>query len=113
LSQTWNFRKVAERPVRETHLPAFISGDATSTQARLVIAADALDECERERDIRTILHLLLQTQHLEIVHICHFLTSRPELPIHLKFAKISADAYQDVVLQDIPPITMEHDISIS
>jgi hypothetical protein len=40
-----------------------------------------------------------------------FLTSRPELPIRLGFRKLSADAHQDVVLQDIPQATIEHDIS--
>lgn len=38
----------------------------TSTQAStLVIVVDALDECEREGDVRTILHLLLQTKNLK------------------------------------------------
>jgi len=85
----------------------------SSTQiATLVIVVDALDECEREGDIRTIIRLLLQTQRLQTVHIRIFLTSRPELPIRLEFQNISADAHQDVVLQDIPPSTIEHDISV-
>jgi len=41
-----------------------------------------------------------------------FLTSRPELPIRLEFKNISADAHQDVVLQDIPETTIEHDIFV-
>ena len=85
----------------------------SSTQiATLVIVVDALDECEREGDIRTIIRLLLQTRRLQTVHICIFLTSRPELPIRLEFQNISADAHQDLVLQDIPPRTIEHDISV-
>ena len=85
----------------------------TSIQiSTLIIVIDALDECEREGDIRTILHLLLQTRHLQSVHIRIFLTSRPELPIRLEFKKMSADAHQDVILQDIPQDTIEHDISI-
>jgi hypothetical protein len=85
----------------------------TSMQiSTLVIVVDALDECEREGDIRTILHLLLRTQHLQSVRLRIFLTSRPELPIRLEFKRISADAHQNVVLQDIPQLTIEHDISI-
>jgi hypothetical protein len=85
----------------------------TSMQiSTLVIVVDALDECEREGDIRTILHLLLRTQHLQSVRLRIFLTSRPELPIRLEFKRISAAAHQDVVLQDIPQLTIEHDISI-
>ena len=78
----------------------------------LVIVIDALDECEREGDIKTILRLLLQTRHLQSVRMRIFLTSRPELPIRLEFKKMSADAHQDVVLQDIPQVTIEHDISV-
>jgi hypothetical protein len=78
---------------------------------KLVIVVDALDECEREGDIRNILHLLSRTQHLKSIHMRIFLTSRPELPVRLGFKKMSADAHQDVVLQDIPQATIEHDIS--
>jgi hypothetical protein len=85
--------------------------ERTSTQvSTLVIVVDALDECEREGDIRTILQLLSQTQRLQSVRMRIFLTSRPELPIRLGFKKISADAHQDVVLHDIPQATIESDI---
>lgn len=77
------------------------------TMRKLVIVIDALDECERESDVKNILYLLSQTQHLKSNHIRIFLTSRPELPIRLGFRKMSAD----VVLQDIPQAIIEHDIS--
>jgi len=84
----------------------------TSTQAStLVIAVDALDECEREGDVRTILHLLSQTKNLKSIRMPIFLTSRPEFPIRLGFMKMSSDTHQDVILQDIPQITIKHDIS--
>ena len=80
----------------------------------LVIVVDALDECREEKEgcIKTILHLLSQTQHLQSVCIRIFLTSRPELPIRLGFKELSADAHQDVILEDIPQVTIEYDISI-
>jgi hypothetical protein len=86
-------------------------GRISASTLKLVIVIDALDECEREGDIRNMLHLLSQTQHLNSIHIRIFLTSRPELPIRLGFKKMSADAHQDVILQDIPKATIEHDMS--
>jgi Heterokaryon incompatibility protein (HET)/NACHT domain len=78
----------------------------------LLLVVDALDECEKEGDIRNILRLLAQMQRLTTVRMQIFLTSRPELPIRLGFRKMAADAHQDVVLHDIPPTTIEHDISV-
>lgn len=84
----------------------------TSTQvSTLVIVVDALDECEREGDVRTILHLLSQTKNLKSIRMRIFLTSRPEFPIRLGFTTMSSDTHQDVILQDIPQITIKHDIS--
>jgi hypothetical protein len=77
----------------------------------LLIVIDALDECERDGDIKNILHLLSRIQHLDSIHVRIFLTSRPELPIRLSFNKMSASIHQDVILQDIAKDTIKHDIS--
>jgi hypothetical protein len=77
----------------------------------LVIVVDALDECEREGDIRNILHLLAQAYNVASVSLRVFVTSRPELPVRLGFKNISGTVYQDLVLQDIPRHTIEHDIA--
>ena len=77
----------------------------------LVLVIDALDECDRDRSIREILHLLAKMRELTTVHMQVFLTSRPELPIRLGFNNISPNAHEDIVLQDIPPAIIEHDIS--
>jgi len=85
----------------------------TSTQVLiLAIVVDALDECDREGDIRTILHLLSQTKNLQSVHMHIFVTSRPELPIQLGFKEMAPDAYEDMVLEKIPQVAIEHDISV-
>jgi hypothetical protein len=76
-----------------------------------IVVIDALDECIQERDIITILRLLLQTRRLQSVPLRIFLTSRPELPIRIEFRKMSADAYQDMILQNISQDTIERDIS--
>jgi NACHT domain len=75
----------------------------------LVIVVDALDECQREGDIRNILRLLLRTRDLQLRI---FLTSRPEHPITLEFKKMSRDMYQDVILEKLPHVTIEKDISV-
>lgn len=49
--------------------------------SRIVIVVDALDECEREKDIRTILLLLSQSRDVASVCLRIFVTSRLELPI--------------------------------
>lgn len=98
------FEKLIYEPLRDVmHPPPHTS--------KLVIVVDALDECEREGDIKTILYLLSQTQHLKSVHVRIFLTSRQELPIRLGFKKMSANAHQDVLLHDVPQATIHHDIS--
>jgi hypothetical protein len=98
------FEKLIFQPLSEM-------GRAPTRMSTLVIVIDALDECEREGDIRTILHLLSRTGHLRSIHMRIFLTSRPDLPVRLGFNRMSADAHQDVVLQDIPQDTIEYDIS--
>ena len=78
---------------------------------RLVIVIDALDECEREGDISTILRLLAQVRQVASVSLRIFVTSRPELPVRLGFMKISGEAHQDMLLDEIPRPTIKHDIS--
>jgi hypothetical protein len=89
-----------------------ISDIGPTSSASLILVIDALDECDREGDIRTILSLLANTRGLSSIRVQVFLTSRPELPIHLGFAQIGADTHRDVVLHDIPSSTIHHDISI-
>jgi hypothetical protein len=79
---------------------------------KLVIVIDALDECEREGDINTILLLLAQVRQVASVSLRVFVTSRPELPVRLGFKNISGGAYQDMILHEIPRPTIEHDISV-
>ncbi|KAI9782331.1 MAG: hypothetical protein M1839_005204 [Geoglossum umbratile] len=79
---------------------------------RLVIVIDALDECEREEDVRTILRLLPQSKDVTSVCLRIFVTSRPELPIRLGFGRITGGTYQDLILHEIPPTIIKHDISI-
>ncbi|KAJ6035814.1 hypothetical protein N7540_000093 [Penicillium herquei] len=77
-----------------------------------IIVIDALDECDNDQDIRTIIRLLPILQRAKATRLCTFLTSRPELPINLGFSEITDRTYQDLALHDIPEEVTEHDISL-
>ena len=81
------------------------------TLAHIVIV-DALDECEREEDIRVILQLLARTKDIKPVSLRILVTSRPELPIRLGFKQMADGTYQDLVLHEVPKRTIEHDICL-
>lgn len=76
------------------------------------IVIDALDECEREADIRAILQLLARTKDMKPVSLRILVTSRPELPIRLGFKQMMDGTYQDLVLHDVPKTTIKHDITL-
>ena len=85
----------------------------TSLQDReFVVVIDALDECEREEDIQTILRLLERTKDIKPVSLRVFVTSRPELPIRLGFKQMSDGTYRDLVLHEIARKTIERDITL-
>lgn len=85
----------------------------TNYARTLVIVVDALDECEKERDTRTILKLWSQIPQITTIRLRLFLTSRPELPIRLGFKDMSANIHLDMVLHDaVPRTTIEHDIFV-
>lgn len=89
--------------------------DASGQQPRkenIVIVLDALDECDHDRDVRTIIRLLAQLQRARSIRIRTFLTSRPELPVRLGFRNITNQDYQDLVLHEIPEEVTRHDISL-
>ena len=79
---------------------------------QLVVVIDALDECDKKEDIQLILQLLTQAKNLETIRLRVFVTSRPDTPILGGFRKMAREMHQDFVLHEIPPPTVNHDISI-
>ncbi|OCL01502.1 hypothetical protein AOQ84DRAFT_434833 [Glonium stellatum] len=77
----------------------------------LLVVIDALDECEREEDIKAILRLLAQAKDVRPIRLRVFVTSRPELPIRLSFRQMAESAHRDFILHEIAEATIEHDIS--
>ncbi|RYP03189.1 hypothetical protein DL765_010574 [Monosporascus sp. GIB2] len=136
LFTTLTAQLVAKDPILAEHVRAVIDADPTVTTGKalgeqfeklilnplgklksdtgdlkkIVLVIDALDECERDNDIRAIIHLLSQAKTLRSVRLRAFVTSRPELPIRLGFSNIRGK-YQDLVLHEIPKPTIEHDIA--
>ncbi|KAM5359025.1 hypothetical protein ACJA88_015235 [Fusarium oxysporum] len=78
--------------------------------ATVVIIIDALDECDREKDIQAIVSLLPQVKQVTSVHLKFFVTSRPEIPVYVEFRRIH-EPYKDFILHLVDEHTIEHDIT--
>jgi hypothetical protein len=83
-----------------------------SQHSPLVIVIDALDECDQEHDVRTILQLLNQTHAVQPISLRVLVTSRPELPIRVGFKQMPSGAYQNVVLHEMPHDSIAHDLRV-
>lgn len=77
-----------------------------------VLVIDALDECDKDEHIRMILQLLAEARTLKTVRLRVFLTSRPDIPIRHGFYQIPESEHQDFVLHNVPPMIVNHDISL-
>ncbi|KAF2688262.1 vegetative incompatibility protein HET-E-1 [Lentithecium fluviatile CBS 122367] len=97
------FEKLILQPLSEvSNLPALV----------LIVIIDALDECEQDNDIRTILQLLSQTRGQKLVSLRVFVTSRPELHIRLGFKQMPDGTYEDLLLHEVAKQTIQHDIRV-
>ena len=95
---------------RQLILQPFLRLDGTRPRSTCILVIDALDECEGETDITTILQLLAEVRSVRKLRV--FLTSRREILIRHGFNKISDAEHQDFVLHDILASTIDHDIRI-
>ncbi|KAM0543449.1 hypothetical protein ACHAPJ_012313 [Fusarium lateritium] len=77
----------------------------------LVIVIDALDECEKEEDIKLLIRLLSQAAAIRGLSLRILVTSRPELPVRLGFSTVQG-TYQDCILHQIPQNAIRRDIFI-
>ena len=82
---------------------------ASAQARRLIIGVDALDECERESEIRRILTRLIRVPELSSLCLQVFVTSRPEFSVKLGFGDIKT-TLPDIVLEEVQADTIEHDI---
>jgi len=86
--------------------------NAPAQSKQMVVVIDALDECENKKNIELILELLAKAKNLKTIQLRVFVTSRPETPISFGFRNMLGGTHQDFVLHDIPPPTINHDISV-
>jgi hypothetical protein len=78
-----------------------------------IVVVDALDECDSDNNIRIIVQLLAEVRSLSTgVRLRVFLTSRPEVPIRHGFGQVADAEHKDVVLHDISPLIVDHDIRL-
>ena len=97
---------------RQLILEPFSRLNGTCSRSNYILVIDALDECDGETDIPTILQLLAGVRSVKTVQLRVFLTSRREIPIRHGFNKISDAEHQDFVLHEILASTIDHDIRI-
>ncbi|KAK3905905.1 NWD2 protein [Staphylotrichum tortipilum] len=76
----------------------------------ILVVVDALDECDGNNDVKTIISLLAQANVLCPARLKVFITSRPELPIRLGFKNVQG-RYENLALHQIPEPIVERDIS--
>ncbi|KAK2925377.1 hypothetical protein FoTM2_013743 [Fusarium oxysporum f. sp. vasinfectum] len=87
-------------------------GGATTPSSRaLFVVIDALDQCEKDADIKPLLKLFSTLLSAGSLRVRVLVTSRPELPVRLGFSAIG-DTHQDLILHKIPQSIIEHDISV-
>ncbi|RPA84993.1 hypothetical protein BJ508DRAFT_412407 [Ascobolus immersus RN42] len=79
----------------------------------VLIIIDALDECEGDVNITTILRLLLQTgRDSTVVKLKVLVTSRPELPIQRGFRESRGIVHLSLVLDDIARDVVDADLTL-
>lgn len=101
-------REQFERLVRE---PLSKATTASLSRQSVVIVVDALDECEKDADIKLLLELFATLRSLGPLCVRVLITSRPELPVRLGFSSIG-DTHRGLILHKVPRSIIEHDIYI-
>jgi hypothetical protein len=76
----------------------------------IVVILDALDECDDQNHVTTLISLLSKAKEIRNVRLRFFITSRPELPIQLGFKKLGCE-YENVALHEVPEQDITRDIS--
>ncbi|CAH0038162.1 unnamed protein product [Clonostachys solani] len=108
-----NDPEISRRALREQWeklilLPLIVAKETRT----VVLVIDALDECESEDDVSTIIRLLAEANgpSASPVQIKAFFTSRPEWPAELGFQQIQGQ-YENIVLHAVPNDAINSDLS--
>ncbi|KAF5984577.1 vegetative incompatibility protein het-E-1 [Fusarium bulbicola] len=76
---------------------------AHSAESPILLVIDALDECDDENDIRSIIRILASASGLNNLKLRILITSRPETPIRHGFNRMMESEREVFILQEIPP----------
>lgn len=86
---------------------------SSAVQRPLLIMVDALDECDDEKDIGMLIECFASTiTKIKEIPIRIFITSRPELPIHLTISRVSNNLRQHFTLHNIEQTIVDGDLRI-
>jgi hypothetical protein len=86
--------------------------DDSDTYPSYVVVINALDECEGDKYVQTIIQLLAEARSLKKVQLRVLITSRLEVSIRYGFCQIPDAEHYNFVLHDIEAAIVDHDISI-
>lgn len=84
----------------------------TGTQGAFMFVIDALDECEDEQSIGTLLQLLPQVRELAGIRMRILVTSRPDTPVRHGFKRMDKHSHYDFVLHNISSDIVDKDIQV-
>ncbi|CAG9940993.1 unnamed protein product [Clonostachys rosea f. rosea IK726] len=105
--------EISRRALREQWEKLILLPLTVANETRTaVLVIDALDECESEDDVSTIIRLLAEANgpgHCP-VQIKTFFTSRPEWPAELGFKQIQGQ-YENIILHAVPNDAISSDLS--
>ncbi|KAF1814946.1 WD40 repeat-like protein [Eremomyces bilateralis CBS 781.70] len=109
-------RDIASQSLRDQWQQLIVSPlsklDESSSLSSYVLVVDALDECDNDYDIRTIMDLLTEARSSTSVRLRVFLTSRPEVPMRYGIHQIPEDEHEDLMLHNISSSIVDYDVSI-
>jgi hypothetical protein len=77
-----------------------------------ILVVDALDECDKDEDIRIIVDLFAEARSLKTAHLQILLTSRPDVPIRNGLSEVPDGEHRDFILHNISPPIIDNDIRI-
>lgn len=98
------FKQLIQEPLLQA------SAEPSCAPSAVIVVVDALDECDRDRDIWMLIDLfskaILPHSRLRV-----FLTSRPDLPIRLGFSRIQG-SYETLILHEMAVQIVAGDIHL-
>jgi nucleoside-triphosphatase THEP1 len=94
------YERLILEPLKKRKRPA-------SRTPTLVIVIDALDECEDQSALRSVLHLISNTAELPGLHVRVFLTSREEPDLVADFAHLPSVLKRELTLQDVADVNQD------